>query len=94
MGSLLKTVSGTRDQGAGPGHSCPAFLFHLTGLNVNFQSRVSVTKSSVLVNAVGISALQGGNEFSLLTVRISTLSCTEISTSHSVYDSKLGCRLR
>lgn len=64
-----------RTRGLALGHKSDVLLFHRTGLNINFQSGVSVTKSSVLVNADGDSALRGGNEFSLLTVRISTPSC-------------------
>lgn len=46
--------------GLAQGHNSDVLLLHLTGLNINFQPGVSVTKSSVLVNAGGVSALLRG----------------------------------
>ena len=67
----------SRDQGTGPrtkGHHSDVLKFHLPRLNINFQPGVSFTKSSVLVNALGVPVSGGGNESSLLTVRIPTPS--------------------
>lgn len=54
----FQTVSWTAGTEAlAQGHSSDVLVFHLPGLTINFQPEVSVTKSSVLVNAVGVSVL-------------------------------------
>ena len=74
---IADSLLDSRDQGTGPGtkgHHSDVLKFHLPRLNINFQPGVSVTKSSVLVNALGVPVSEGGNESSLLTVRIPTPS--------------------
>lgn len=89
--SSSETVSWTaRTKGLAQRHKSDVLMFHLPGPNINFQPEVSVTKSSVLVTAVGVSHCEEVMNLSCWQWEQPRQAAMEISASHNVYDSKLG----